>query len=176
MTSARPMVSVAIAATAMLVACAPALDWRDVRPDGWALQAALPCRPDRMERSVVVAGRAVSMGLWSCSAEGHRFGLASAALDDPAAVGPVLEALGAAAQANVRGVVEHVGPAQVPGMTPQPAARRWRLRGSLPDGSAVAEDVVVFSHGLRVYQATWVGAGDGGRSTAPFFESLKVVP
>ena len=157
-----------------LAACSPALDWRQLRPDGWGILVSLPCRPASQARPVPLAGPPVELLLMACSADGHTFAIASADMADPARVGPALQALGAAALANVRGQVEAEQPAAVPGMTPQPAARRWWVRGQRPDGTVVREQVLVFAHGLRVFQATVVGAVADEARARPFFESIEV--
>ena len=164
----------ALSGLAVLAACTPALNWRDVRPEGGGLVAVMPCRPDRHERPVPLAGPPVALALWVCSADGHTFALASADLSDPARVSPALRALAQAAQANVQGRIESEQPAAVPGMTPQAAAVRWRLAGQLPDGQPVREQVLVFASGLRVYQATVVGPVAGEAQTGPFFEAIAL--
>jgi len=163
-------------ATALVTGCTAALDWRQLQPEGWSLVAALPCKPASQQRQVVLAGQPVVLTMLACSADQHTFALASAELGDPARVVPVLQALGQAARANVQGRVDAERPALVPGMTPQPAARHWRLQGRLPGGQAVAEQVQVFAHGTRVYQAAVIGPQADDARAAPFFEALKVLP
>ncbi len=158
----------------MLVACSPTLDWRQVRPEGWGLVASWPCRPTLQARSVPLAGPAVELGLLSCTADEHRFAIASADVADPARVGLALKALAAAAQANVQGVVEAERVALVPGMTPQPAARWWRVQGRLPDGQPVREQVLVFAQGMRVFQATLVGPVADDTLAKTFFDSIEL--
>lgn len=168
----RPL-AVAVAA---LAGCAPVLDWRQLQPDGWSLMAALPCKPASQQRQVVLAGQSMVLTMFACTADGHTFALASADLGDPAQVGAVLLALGQAAQANVQGRVAGEQAAAVPGMTPNPAARRWRLSGRLPDGQPVAEQVQVFAHGTRVFQAAVIGPTADDSRASPFFDALKVSP
>lgn len=163
-------------AAGALAACSVALDWRQVQPEGWSLVGALPCKPARQQRPVVLAGQTVTLTMLACTAEGHTFALASAELGDPAQVQPALLALGQAAIANLQGRVQAEVPAQVPGMTPNPAARRWRLLGQLPSGQAAAEQVQVFAHGTRVFQAAIVGADADEAHARPFFDALKVQP
>lgn len=163
-----------LVAGAGLSACSPALDWRQLRPEGWGLAVSLPCRPADLTRQVPLAGAPVEWRLLACSADGHTFAMASADMADPARVDPALHALGAAALANVRGRVDAEQPAAVPGMTPYPGARRWQVTGRLPDGAAVREQVLVFAHGLRVYQATVVGPRAGSDMAQPFFDSIEV--
>ena len=161
----------ALAAT-QLAGCSPALNWRQVRPEGWGLVATLPCRPDQQERAVSLAGAPVVLGMWVCSADGHTFALASADMGDPGRVAPALQALTQAAQANIRGRIDAEQPAAVVGMTPHAASVLRRLSGQLPDGQPVHEQVLVFANGLRVFQATVVGPIVSEAQAGPFFESL----
>jgi hypothetical protein len=163
-----------LAGAALLSGCSPALDWRQLRPDGWGLGVSLPCRPADVARQVALAGPPVELRLLACSADGHTFAIASADMADPARVDPALQALGAAALANVRGRVDAEQPAAVPGMTPWPGARRWQVTGRMPDGTAVREQVLVFAHGLRVFQATVVGPRADEALAKPFFDSIEV--
>ncbi len=160
----------------VLAACAPALDWRQFQPDGWPLVVAMPCKPASQQRQVALAGQTLALRMVACSADGHTFALASADVADPLRVGPALQALGQSAQANVRARVLSEQDATVPGMTPNPAARRWRLQGQLPDGQPVAEQVLVFAHGTRVYQASLIGPQADDARAAPFFDAIQVRP
>lgn len=157
-----------------LAACSPALDWRQVHPEGWGLQAVMPCRPDQQQRRVTLAGLPVVLSLVVCSTGGHTFALASADVGDPARVAPALQALLQAAQANVQGQALGEQPVAVPGMTPQAGAVRRQLAGRMPDGRAVREQVQVFAHGLRVFQATVVGPEAGPSQAGPFFEAIEM--
>lgn len=159
-----------------LAACAPALDWRQFQPDGWPLVVAMPCKPASQQRQVALAGQTLAFRMLACSADGHTFALVSADVADPLRVGPALQALGQSAQANVRARVLSEQGASVPGMTPNAAARRWRLQGQLPDGQPVAEQVLVFAHGTRVYQASLIGPQADDLRAAPFFDAIEVRP
>ena len=165
-----------IAAALLSSACSPALDWRQMRPEGWGLGVSLPCRPASLARQVPLAGPPVELTLLACTADGHTFAIASADMADPARVDAALQALGAAALANVQGQVEAEQPAAVPGMTPNPGARRWQVVGRLPSGEAVREQVLVFARGLRVFQATVVGPRADEGLAKPFFDSIEVAP
>lgn len=170
----RRVATALLVGSALLSACSPALDWRQLRPEGWGLGVSLPCRPADLARRVPLAGAPVDLRLLACSADGHTFAMASADMGEPARVDPALLALGAAAIANVRGRVDAEQPAAVPGMTPYPGARRWQVSGRLPDGVAVREQVLVFAHGLRVFQATVVGPRADDAMAQTFFDSIEV--
>jgi hypothetical protein len=160
----------------LVAACSPALEWRRLQPEGWGVALSMPCRPAGHARQLPLAGTRVELRLMACSVDDHTFAIASAELADPARVGPALLALAAAARANVQGTADAGQDAAVPGMTPHPAARRWRVQGQLPDGRAVQEQVLVFAHGLRVFQATLVGPRADDALAQPFFDSIAILP
>jgi hypothetical protein len=64
--------------------CTPALNWRDVAFDVMPVTALLPCKPDRGERSVPLAGANRQMVMAGCEAGGATFTVAVIRLDDSA--------------------------------------------------------------------------------------------
>jgi len=158
-----------------VTACTPALDWREVRSPDSAALAWFPCKPDRFARHVTLAGTAVSMVLASCSAGGVTYALSHAELPDPARVATALSELRAAAVGNIGGDAQLIGALSVPGMTPNPAAQRWRIDGSRPDGTPLRGQAGFFSRGMRVYQATVIGPRIDADAADTFFTGLRLV-
>lgn len=167
-------------ATGLLAGCAPALDWRLSRPEGAGMELLFPCKPNSHARPALLAGQPVRMTLYACTAAGHTYALGFADMGDPAQVAPALEGLRAAAAANLDGREVDEQPLSVPGMTPQPGARRIRVAGTLPDGQATQQEAAIFARGTMVYQASRVGplpaagAADG-EAAETFFSSLKLL-
>lgn len=160
-----------------LGACAPALDWREVRPSGAYVQVQLPCKPASHARQVNLAGAVVEMSLHACSAAGVTYALSHADVGDPARVGTSLDALARSALANLGAVSPRASAsARVEGMTPSPQAVRVELDGRLPDGRPAAESAVVFAYGTRVYQATALGERLDPDALEVFLASLRVRP
>lgn len=157
-----------------LAACSPALDWRQIRPEGLGIEVSFPCRPASLARTVPLGGQPVNMILHACSTDGLTFGLASAELSDVRQVDAALAELIDAAARNILATMDAEGNANVPGMTPSARARRVRLAGRMPDGRAVFEHVAVFARGARVYQATLLGNGPPAEVVETFFAGLKV--
>jgi hypothetical protein len=166
---------VAAAAWWGISGCSPALDWRQLQPEGWSLRVDMPCRPSRLERQLPLAGQTVTLGMLSCNEAGRTYAVASADVADPARVGPALAALAAAARSNLQARVLAETEARVPGMTPYAEARAYRLSGSRPDGQVLQMQVLVFAHGTRVFQATVLGATAGDGQDQVLFDSLKIV-
>lgn len=160
-----------------LSACTPALDWRELRPEGSQARLMFPCKPASHARRVAIAGETVEMSMFACSAGETVYALSFADMKDPARVGAALDDLGRAAQSNLQSSsVAAAQPAKVTGMTPHTQAAQWRLAGRLPDGREVQEHVVVFSRGTRVYQATMLGAKLDDEAQGTFFGALRVGP
>lgn len=164
-----------------LAGCSPALDWRDARMEGPALQATFPCRPVAQTRQVELAGRPMAMQLHACEAAGHTFAVSGADVGDPSAVGPALRALHQASlsKAAAPGAIP-VADWPVPqGATPHAEAGRWQLRVVGPGGTGLTMDTAVFARGTWVLQASVIGpepATGGVAAQAPFFEGLRFAP
>lgn len=163
---------------AAVTACSPTLDWRAVRPVETAASLLMPCRPSEQVRQVALAGEPRRLSLLVCTAGGQTWGFAHADLGDPTEVGTALEALLAAAAANIQ-VDPQDAAAQavaitVPGATPNDANRRVVLSGRMPDGTPVQSQVAVFAYGTVVHQATVLGPAAGQGDADTFFGSLRV--
>ena len=156
-----------------LLACSPALDWREIQPPDSGAVVMFPCKPDRFVRNVTLAEREVQMHLASCSADGVTYALSHAELSDPMRIAAAREALRALAASNIGGQATVVSPLNVPGMTPHPLAQRLAIRGGI-EGRVLQAEVGVFTRGLRVYQATVIGEKLDSQGTDTFFTGLRL--
>jgi hypothetical protein len=175
MNCAPPLRSICIAVllASGAAGCSPTLDWREFVPEGSGIGVAFPCRPDRLSRSMVVADATVTMQMLVCSAGDATYALGFFDVDQPARVGATLDALRAAATANVRGQATRWAPLQIKGMTPNDRAGRLLVDGRRPDGRPVQEHAAFFAHGLRLYQAAVIGERPATLAVEPFFGGLK---
>ena len=164
----------AVIAAFFAVGCSPTLDWREIRPEGADVVALFPCRPDRHARPMMIAGVRTSMEMLVCSAGGVTFAVSFVDLVDPALVTAAVTELQIAALANIGGVQLSSEPVQVSGMTANAQAAMLVMNGGLPDGVAVQEQAAFFVKGLRVYQASVIGAKLRAEMTDTFFASLKL--
>ncbi|CAN5840110.1 hypothetical protein BH11PSE8_BH11PSE8_14780 [soil metagenome] len=156
-----------------LTACSPTLDWRETQFEGSGIVASFPCRPDRYARTVTVAGARGQMDMLTCAAGGATYALSFFDVADPAAVTPALTELRALAASNLGTVLPEAMPLDVKGMTANAQSTRLTLAGHLPDGAAVMESAAFFVKGLRIYQATALGAKLSPEALDTFFTSLK---
>jgi hypothetical protein len=160
----------------LLCACAPALDWRRVRPPGFDLEAMFPCRPATLSREVVIGQHKAEMTMHACAAAGSTYAVGAMVLGDVRDIGVALSALRDAAARNVAAAVGDSQAAHVPGMTPHAQAARVTLAGRRPDGTAVVEHLMVFARGPRVYQVVVVGDQPDADAVSTFFAALKLGP
>ncbi|TDM08365.1 MAG: hypothetical protein C4K60_02570 [Ideonella sp. MAG2] len=162
---------------AALVACAPALNWREVRSDRADWIASFPCKPDLHVRQVSLeglAGQKLTMALRVCEVDGQTFAMSEVDVQEPARVPVVLKNLQVAFAGNV-GALAAVPPGQawsVKGMTPQPDAGRWHLEGTMPSGQAVKAEMGLASRGTVVVQLTVSGRTAPPEAALQFFEGL----
>jgi hypothetical protein len=172
----RPGAAAAAVLVSFLTACAPALDWRDVRPADSGLVLQMPCRPGAVERRLDLAGTPQRVVLHSCGADGLTWGLAHADVGDPARVAPALRAWREAAAANLGAAAAEAAPLRVPGATPSDEAVRLRMQGRRPDGEAVQMQLALFTRGTLVFQATVLGPQVPAEAADSFFASLRFPP
>lgn len=155
-----------------MAACAPELNWREVRvASGPGLVAMFPCKPQMHERTLALPGQPhpVAVSMQSCQTGQTTWAVSHVEADTPQAMVDMLtrwpeltrdNLAEAARQLPVARQVQAEGPAPVavPGMTPQPTASAWRYVTERPDGSGRPFKVKVqawhFAHGLHVYQAS----------------------
>ncbi len=156
------------AATAALLACAPALDWRDVVEPELALQAQFPCKPQRVVQT--------QLGLLQCEAQGLRFVLAWRRFDTPASA---REAVGQGAAHAGRGLgaqLKALPLVQIPsGAVDWPGTGRFALtKGQRPAW------IQVWARGLVFHQAMVLGPASGsdgdGEPARLFLDSLRAKP
>ena len=159
---------------AALAACTPVLDWREVRVGGGSLAGLYPCRPEHRVRTVSLAAGNHRMEMVACMAGDSTYAISYIDLVDPATVTGALKALRTAAAGNVGGIQPHIDPFSLRGMTPNVEAARLRVEGRLPDGKTVQEHAVFFVKGLRIYQASVIGAMPAPEAVETFLSGLKL--
>ena len=170
-----PVIAAALLASG-LTGCAPEANWRQVSAEGSGVVTLFPCRPDHHVRPVRVADVPVRMEMLVCAAGGSTFALGFLDVADPARVMATLDEMRSIALANVGGAAPQTERANIAGMTPNPLAVRLSTSGILPGGNAVHVHAVFFAKGLRVYQATVIGAAPSLQWVEAFFDGLKFPP
>lgn len=168
----RPLQLLVLAAS--LCGCAPALDWREVRPEGTDLAAMFPCRPGRAERDINLAGRPLKLTLLSCSAADALFALSFARVSDAQHLESTLEELRLSVARNIDSAESDKRPFVVRGMSPNPKAVRSHVRGRRADGSAVEGEVAVFSIGPEVVQAQVLATRFDADAAQTFLDGLRI--
>ncbi|HET9976341.1 MAG TPA: hypothetical protein VFQ20_02815 [Burkholderiaceae bacterium] len=173
---ARHALLAALAAAAVS-ACAPALDWREVRPDGaGGLVLAFPCKPASHARMLPLAGAPVRTTLHACSAGDATWAVAFADIEDPARVTAALAALKAAAAANIAAAASQPLTGVAAGATPNPQAGRLALEGRYPDGRTARMQLAVAARGTVVVQVSVLGERIGRDEADSFFGSVRFTP
>lgn len=157
----------------LLSGCSPTFNWRTVRPEGSALQALMPCKPDEARRDTPLGGAVTPLNMLSCEAGGLTFALAWADVGSPQRVSAALVQWRLASLISLKAAPD--------------AARSWtqtvsgaestegmEVQGVRHDGSATQARVLYLVKGTRVYQAAIYGAGIGREESTTFFEGLQL--
>lgn len=170
----RRLLLIAIVLGASMAACAPAFNWREVRPAGSDVALQFPCKPESRTRVGMLGGEAVTMTMVSCNAQGLTFALVHADVGDPARVTPALIAMRSALAANAEAREMQSGPFLLAGMTPNDHAVRVRYAGRTPAGAPVEEDAAFFARAMRVYQIAVLGTHLDAQAVGVFFGNLRL--
>ena len=167
-----------LATVAVLAACSPEQNWRQLSFEGSGLKAQLPCKPDRTTREVPLGGVPVSLSVAGCEAGGAMLALMSAALVP-----------GADAQAVLAGwqqaTLAHVPPAEPvrsqawhrSAWLPLAGAQRLQWQGRGADGRPVSAQAVwgAFAEGdhVRVVHAVVYASKPMPEMAQTLFEGLQ---
>lgn len=135
-----------------LSACSPALNWRDVRPEGTSLVGLLPCKPDHGARVLPMGAKPVTITMMGCDANGATFTLAHVAVQDAGEAATVLTQWQAATLKTLRGQTLSATPFSLKGSSVQPPAVQVKAVGSRPDGQSVHLHAVWFAAPGYVFQ------------------------
>ena len=166
----------AVLAAALLGACSPTFNWREVPVADEGLVALLPCKPDRATRSLPLgAGASITVDMTGCEAGGATFAVAHATAEDAAQAERWMSAWRAATRAQLAGRPATEAPASLPRAAASPAPVRLDVQE--PAGSPSAH-MLWFAQqqagGVALYQATVIGRPASADALPTFFEGLRL--
>jgi hypothetical protein len=168
----------AVAAAALLAACSPTFNWREVPIAESGLTALLPCKADRADRAVPLGAESVKVDMTGCDAGGATFAIAHASANGPAQA----EAWLAAWRTATRGQLGEPGEAQVtesPAMLQRATAMPAPLRLEARKPGAAPVQILWFAQSQKdgtvgLYQATVLGTPLSAEASKTFFEGLRL--
>ena len=171
----RYLFSITVLATgALLAACSPTFNWRDVRPEQTSLVALLPCKPDQRIRVQTLGATEVSVTMLGCEAGGALITLAYADLKDPALAGPVLAQWKVTSLANLRATGSTELPFVLKGARVLPESIKLQAQGRRADDSAVVLQSVWFASGSLVFQVAIYADSAKPLVAETFFAGLQL--
>ncbi len=165
----RPAAAFFLTAMVLLAACSPALNWREVRPEGTRLALLLPCKPDKAEKTVPLGGPATPLSMLGCDAGDATFAVAVAQLADAAQAATVLAQWQSLTLANMKAGPAQVSPLKIPGAD----AVLVKAQGQRADGTPVSGQAAYFAQGAQVFQVVLYSARIAPEAADTFFSSLK---
>jgi hypothetical protein len=168
----------ALTAAALLVACSPTFNWREVPIADAGLIALLPCKADRANRALPLGAESVQVDMAGCEAGGATFAIAHASANSPVQAEAWLNAWRAATRGQLGEAQVTEAPATLPRATAVPPP--LRLDAQPPQQQAAASvQVLWFAQSQKdgtvaLYQATVLGKPSSPEASRTFFEGLRL--
>jgi len=167
----------ALSAAALLAACSPTFNWREVPIAESGLVALLPCKADRANRALPLGAESVQVDMTGCEAGGVTFAIAHAAANSPVQAEAWLNAWRAATRSQLADAQVAEAPATVQRATAVPAPLRLDAQPSQQGAAPV--QVLWFAQSQKdgtvaLYQATVLGKPSSPEAAKTFFEGLHL--
>ena len=166
----RFLINAAVVLT-VLTACSPTFNWRDVRPEGTRLALLMPCKPDKAQRVVPLAGKPTEINLLSCDAGGATFAVSVADVKETSKVAAALAQWQSVTLANIKAVPGQEAALKLPGLAN--AAVMVKATGQRANGQAVSSQAAYFAQDSRVFQAVMYADAISPDVADTFFSGLK---
>ncbi|GAC1357013.1 MAG: hypothetical protein NVSMB34_11440 [Variovorax sp.] len=178
MPSFVPRPWLALTAAAVLAACSPTFNWREVPIADAGLVALLPCKADRANRALPLGAESVQIDMTGCDAGGATFAVAHATALGPEQARAWLEAWRSAMRTQLRGAPVTEAPAALPRATAVPAPVRLDAQPRQQQGATPVQ-VLWFAQSQKdgtvaLYQATVLGRPSSAEAARTFFEGLRL--
>ncbi len=158
----------------LLLACSPALNWREVRLAGGELKALLPCKPDQADRRQSIAGREFELRMLGCEAGGALYALSVVELGDAAHALAVQVQWQASLLGTLQASASASSPWALKGAGPSLEPVQLSAQGVRPDGRPLAARAVWFARGTRLYHAVVYAERISTEMSEPFFSGLAL--
>ena len=168
--SMRFFICAALAA-ASLAACNPTFNWRDVRPDGTRLALLMPCKPDKAQRTVPLAGQPTELNLLSCDAGDVTFAITVADVNDVLKADIALAQWQTATLAHIKALPADGATLKLPALSR--SAFVVKATGQRPNGQPVSSQAAYFAQGSQIFQAVMYADKIAPDVADTFFSGLK---
>ena len=146
------IVTPVIALLALLTACSPKFDWREVRGTEAPFVILLPAKPVTVSRDMVLAGVEIKMQMTAADVDGVSFAVGSAQVDDASKIAGVLDAMQQGMLNNIHAVAEKENSA-----ASTLSAKDVVAYGKLANGQSVKFVGRFMARGAWVYQIVIIG-------------------
>lgn len=158
----------ALAAT--LIACSPALNWRQVQLE--QITVLLPCKPDRAQRTVQLGPNEVKISMAGCEADAVLFAVSHLHRPDAAKTTELVAAWRDATLANIRATGQTPRPISPPPGTSE--AMHMTAQGQRPDGREVQAHLRWIVAGDNIYHIAAYGDRLTAEQTDSLFSDLRI--
>ena len=169
-----PIIASILLASVLQAGCSEDFNWREASLPPTPLRGLFPCKPERAQRNVTLAGASLDLHMASCSTAGVTTAIGHARLPSSDMSGAVL---GQWRQATLqtmaaRDVVEH--PLALIGVRVDTGALQLQAFGKGPDGKPLTLRAAWFAQGSTAFVAMVYGEQLGADVTETFFSGLRL--
>lgn len=170
----KPRWLLGLAATVLVAACSPALNWREVPLEG--LTARLPCKPDRAQRTVQLGGANLLLEMAGCEAAGGLFAISRVPLAEGTPSAALLAAWRAEALRNMQATAVQERDFQPVAATGLRGAHAVMVsaQGQRPDGSAVQAQLLWLSSSTGIFHVAVYATRLNSDMTDLLFSDLQL--
>lgn len=186
MTLACLLRSAALLGAGAMIACTPALNWREIHLD--RLTALLPCKPDRAQRPVHLGSTDLPLEMAGCEAGGALFAISHMRAADPQQVTAIQVQWQQAALATMQAMRTRHESFKLEQSAHNLVQARDAASGPLPDGglellvadgrradgSPVQARLAWFSQGADIFHVAVYGATLSSETSQMIFSGLKL--
>jgi hypothetical protein len=172
----RPRLWVLAALFLVTTACSPALDWRLTSIPETKLTAFFPCKPDHFSRQISLMGAPQRVVLASCKAAQHTFAVSAMDIRQSGSAAQGLAALKHSAEQNFGGFSQTLPQRLIAGAADAGRAEVVAAQLQAAEHRSLHAQMVFFSHGHWVFQATVMGEALASDAVVFFFDNLTLKP
>jgi hypothetical protein len=159
---------------AMLMACSPTLNWRTAALQGTELQALLPCKPDRGQRPIELAGRPLELQMAGCETAGYLLAFSMVDLHENRLLETAAQQWKSATLLNINASKFQEQPFLIQGASAAVPAFSLTATGQTKAGQPIQLQAVWFSRGSRLFHAVIYAKSIDVEVRDSFFSGLEI--
>lgn len=169
-----PIIASILLTSVLQAGCSTDFNWRETSLPPTPLRGLFPCKPERAQRTVVLAGASLELHMASCRTAGVTTAIGHASLPSSVLSGAVLRQWRQATLQTMkaRDVVEQ--PLVLAGVRAEPDALQLQAFGTGPEGKPLTLRAAWFTQGSTAFVAMVFGEQLSADIAETFFSGIRL--